>query len=405
MSSACEYLVNDNIPRAFVPTDMNNMSRDVQSGSQMDPHLSPFPFALCLFVGVGERGGDNDRARPHMYQIPQPLPLYYVSSAVAKDRDPERNRKNQSGVREGWYVIARPETVFQVRYAVINRKWTGNSLEDLLISQTHVDGVSTKVSVHHRIGHRTGVPMPDVVVDGFCTQFHRTSADHEWNRYKQFKFVKARTGETRSTHRTDVEQGTIRLSVNAAKALRLSANRLWSNLPVNCDDTRPAKLMSEKAVAKEGQSLQVGACENVNLQASISHVVPQQERVWTGAGITIFIREASWMRSRRLIDNRHNPCTLETYEELLKNDRYGMKDGKRGGGGIIDVDDPAKSEPKRENELTGRPTKVRRVSAVSARRAVSIVIDLTGGDEQPGVVKKERTIASRKLPNGPIDHI
>lgn len=224
--------------------------------------------------------------------------------------------QNECGLQAGWYVIAKPGMQFEVRTTRVNRLLIGFPHEDAVSTQLLVDGVSTNEGKAFR---DRDVWCSEVVQTGFVEAQvgnKYQSRDYRFRkRLRKFAFRKALGGEGAEDARGEI--GCIKLVVSVGRCVWTDNGRLDSkNFQLK---TREG--VSEKQASKEGRSLRVGwEGESELIKAKVSKYRVEDDRVVPEAGITIFVREQTWMRCRRLVDDNGSPCTHAVFRTLLQQD-------------------------------------------------------------------------------------
>lgn len=302
--------------RAVVPPAAFLSSRDVLSPSGQDCASSPHALGLGVYA-LPPEGSSSP---------PSALPLLYVSPQAAKDRVQEADWRNAAGVRKGWYVIAAPGTAFEVRVTQVNARAVGEPDEDAYRATVFVDGDPTNESFFFEVPERGHTDAPswglsdaESVFRGFTQRvvpdedargsgaFHRS--------YRPFRFQE-RAGEQGNVPiEAGTGAGTIRLDVAIGKLTERRDPALPSEY---CTKT---KRVSEKAKEKEGVSVGVERTGEVRAaKGRFSEMVTTQRRPLPEASVTVYVREKSWLRSRRIINDAGEACTHVMFQYLLKKD-------------------------------------------------------------------------------------
>lgn len=292
-------------PRAAVLAHELKHNSNVLSANLFNAAASPYPFGLGVYT---RRTGNGAKKRDQ-------LPLLYVSYEVAKDRAPENNERNPPGVREGWYVIAEEGVEFEVVMTCLNASiFTGST--DVIHGELFVDGRNT----HNCFDTgRDGVRW-EQVAKGFLTEQKKISKSKVHNKLQLFTFTEALVCEEDDEEDEDslnTESGQISLVVSTGTTVKgdSESDEDWF------DDEASSGYVNEKMVHKRGLSLQAGGSNYATEieQTGRSNKAVHLERC-KEADITLHVRKAVWMRSRRLIDDEGRPCTFEKYLELLESD-------------------------------------------------------------------------------------
>lgn len=290
-------------PRAVFLALQLRHSRHVLSAHLFNPAASPYPFGL----GVYALQTPNKR-----FTKRDQLPLLYVSHEVAVDRSPAEHEKNAPGVREGWYVIAEPGMEFEVRITCLNSNGLVKD-SDIIRGELYVDGINTHCCLD---AQKDGVRW-ELIAKGFLTEQKKVSKSKISNKVKLFAFTEASVCEGDDDEDPlNIKSGQISLAVSAgtiSKGEQCSDD--WS------EEDECSGFVTEKMVHKKGMALQAGGSSVVTeVEEAVSSSGVTNLVRWHEADLTLHVRKASWMRSRRLIDDNSSPCTFEMYQELLKSD-------------------------------------------------------------------------------------
>lgn len=301
-----------------------NSSRDVTYASYDIAATSPSALGIGLYTVP---------SNPN--QPTKPLPLLYVSPAVARDRSPDANPNNAPGVMSGWYVIVQPGTTFQIHVTKVHNRMPGNPRENRLTTHLFVDGQN----VNHSMGYQDNeTDFPEHIATGFVEKYSQGIIGLLERTVRKFVFEKVATTEEPTEEGTQCDTGCIRLRVHIGRGIL----RRRSSVRVR-QYKYDSKQVSEKEAAKLGRSLKVRSDGVMTKQRrQLSKYTSVEERELKEAGLCVFVRETGWMRSRRLIDDESKACTYEMYTKLLKNDS---------GSG---TDESAVKEVKPEKQLVGQ---------------------------------------------------
>lgn len=294
----------DGTPRATVPSPKMVSSPDVVSASTETAEHSPFPFGLGIC------------SAPQDSSPPSPLPLFYVSPAASAARSEKAHVQNAAGVRSGWYALARPNETFNVRISLVNDTRAGTPKEDYACTELYVDGMSTN---SHKVFCYCS-PRRERVQDGFNERDVKGEG-FGYQRYVRpfvFRSAAADAPAAAPTSRDNSEDvGTICLDVYVGEAVRRDRSQSKNTRQY---EALPSGNVSEKAAAKEGRSLRASTHGLISKMSSLSTWTTNSKRLVEAAGVEIFVREHSWLRSRRIIDDAGVACTAARYRMLLRQD-------------------------------------------------------------------------------------
>lgn len=297
-------------PRAVVPPDWLLSQRNVVSPSHDDVTNSPYPFGLAVYTSSKTLGSPT----------PTLLPLLYVSPQVASDRSRAADLRNAPGVQAGWYVSAEPGLPFEVRVTRVNNRTVGHPDEDCFRVSVDVD--ETPVHWTHLFRDAPHLPqdLTEAIFTGYVEKcgFCPLSSTYE-RTLRPFAFSK----------RDPAEQGAVgggsEVSDYSSVHLLVDIGREQPRSAVptetRCYDVKQYQGLSEQTIVKGGMSLSTtrdGTAET--MRTHLADFTCADARRLHEAEITIFVREASWMRSRRLVDDDGNPCTHTMYKDLMKKD-------------------------------------------------------------------------------------
>lgn len=294
-------------PRAiFLPPQLRH-TRHVLPANLFNPEASPFPFGLGIYVR-------ELKGRCYTSKL---LPLIYVSKEVAKDRAPETNELNGPGVVEGWYVIAEPDKEFEVRVTCMNKTGFTSKSINTVRGELYVDGRNT----HNCLDSSHDGVLWEMISRGFLMGQQKASGNKIKQELKAFTFVKAPMTEDDEADHKNVLSGEIVLKVSTGTSSEGgSANNDWTEEIVD------SGLVTEKMVAKEGKSLHAGgSIVTTEYKSNVSTSTIVNEKRWKPADLSVHIREESWLRSRRLIDDDKRPCTYTMFKDILKSDKISMR--------------------------------------------------------------------------------
>lgn len=309
---------------------------------------SQYPFGLAVYTAP---------AWPVAKTI---LPLMYVSPRVAADRAPAADPRNPPGVVDGWYVIARPGLPFEVRVTRVHHWPVPARLpwHDAFSVSLDVDDTPVNLTCHFREDPADlAPPLVEAAFEGYVEKqricFGGSSVERT---IRRFEFVKRDTSEVGGASSGMQASGSIKLRVRTGR--RQYKGLVGDLVPeLHYDICRQKKSLPEKAVAKGGISL--STARDGDVKTAISRPTPftlSNGARLAEAEVTIFVREASWMRSRRLTDDSGSPCTHDLYKELIKKDSERKVGNARGSvtekGGSIDL---VKLEDENSSEPPGPP--------------------------------------------------
>lgn len=277
-------------PRAVVPPSKFLETRDVISPTCYDARSSPFPLGVGIYTFTSL---STKRTRAE---------LYFVSPQVATDRAPAY------GVSPGWYVIAEPGASFELRVTRVNKKMS--TPNERYSTQFLVDGQYTNESF--TIGEGERFEHTSV---GFVEKDKANTRGEISQRVRPFCFEKSVVTEKSASANSQV--GTITLEVYKGEFKSLDSRDLTRRIfPLNT-----TKTVDEFMAVKEGKALHAEISSQVIRRRTKMSPVVILEPVKVELGtITIHVREKSWMRMRRLIDDMGEPCTLGSYKDLLQKD-------------------------------------------------------------------------------------
>lgn len=298
---------NGHDPRAVVASAELHTTRDVVSSDSALATASPYPLGFGVYTCREDELGDK-----------KPLPMFYVSPAVARDRSPGSHPANAGGVEPGWYVLAQAGTHFEIHVTKVNQRPPGASHEIRLSTDLYVDGQCA----NHPMGFSIDGQGSEHWATGFVERRKRDGNGGLERTVRKFAFEKASTVEEVDGDPTQSEAGSIRLSVEVGRAVRTDGYRAKDSRYNYCK-----RDVSEKEVAKLGRSLKVRCDGKVGKQKRmLSRFVMADGRHLPEATVVVFVREPGWMRSRRLVDDNGIPCTFESYKKLLRQDNGLLED-------------------------------------------------------------------------------
>ena len=300
--------------RAVVPPAQMVTSRDVLQPSGLDSSLSPYPLGLGIYKPKNGLAGR------------EPVPLYYVSPVVAADRSPSANMANAAGVQAGWYAVIEPGA-FEVRITRVTEQYPCTWPENLLTTHLFIDGVCTNDS---RIFHESRQVFGESVMLGFVERMSFAASGAVEKDVRRFEFGRARTMMQANEGIGDgnEEAATICLEVMVGVGV------YTEDIPTATNEYgyEGRSGVSEKEMTKEGKSLAIKVDgDKIPETRSACKYRAVRERPCPEASVCVFVRERSWMRARRLVDDEGEGCTYERYLELVKKD-MGSVGGGRGGG-------------------------------------------------------------------------
>lgn len=278
-------------------------SPDVISPDRSSARQSPFPLGLGVY-STAQDGG-----------MPSPLPLFYVSPLVAAVRAPGYHEQNAPGVHPGWYAMAKPDEIFDVRISIVNKTRAEIRNEDCMEATLHVDGMST----HSGNVFYKWCVFEEVVERGFVQRSVMDGPSKCRRTIRPFVFRSTISKDPDVKDSTGRDVGTIRLSVYRAKRVYEDPSDFVDSAEFNYPSRTD---VTEKAAMKEGRSLRAGTQDDVISEAcDVGGWTTRSRRRVKGAGVEVYIRERTWMRSRRLIDDEGRPCTAAKLRVLLQQDR------------------------------------------------------------------------------------
>lgn len=286
--------------RAVVPSSSLSRARDVVCPTNTDITASPYPLGLGVSLLTSSSKFLGSMA----------MPLLYVSETVARERSPYANRKNPSGVEPGWYLIAQPGMQFEVVLTKVNSMLPKVGNEDQFSTRLFVDGIYTHQRVVFQDRKEVGVQLR---AKGFV---QKREVHHSGDRKKIVKvFTFGSTEKSiEDNYEDNREVGTIRADLSMEKRSRKPDYGRIGNFKYDGQLS-----LSEREIVKYGRSLVVRHDGPKSMLLSRqSFYAPEESRLVPEGEITIFVREASWMRSRRLIDDTGRPCTHEMYVAMLE---------------------------------------------------------------------------------------
>lgn len=276
-------------PRAVVPPDELLHSRDIIAPSIAHAEKSPYPFGLGVYT--------NPR-----YGKKKLLPIVYVSPSAAADRN------ETSSVKEGWYVIVRPGTNIELRTSRVNPRWGKH--DEVFVTCTYFNGECTNqiCSFKHHESHA------EFVSSGFIDVNKRFGDEMFGKETRKFIFQAPRAME--GVKAKDARNGAIRMEVYSKVEDQRSCHS-WRRDEYQSSDKR---LLGERGTSPAGGSLTVkGDRQKLEKRIRRDCVSSLGSKI-TEATITVYMREASWMRSKRLIDDEGRPCTHQMFLELVTRD-------------------------------------------------------------------------------------
>lgn len=205
---------------------------------------------------------------------------------------------------------------FEVRTTRVNENMLGFPHEDAVSTQLFVDGIFTNEGKAFRDKDDW---CPEVVQSGFVEGHvgnQYSSREYRYRkRLRQFAFQSALGGEGVADNKGEI--GHIQLVVSVGRCV-------WGNGKLDSKrfEVKTRDGVNEFQASKEGRSLRVGwEGDSMLIKARASKYLVEDNRVVPEAGITIMVRERSWMRGRHLIDDDDNPCTYTMFRALLEKER------------------------------------------------------------------------------------
>eukprot|EP00177_Eucheuma_denticulatum_P006990 GFKZ01012713.1.p1 GENE.GFKZ01012713.1~~GFKZ01012713.1.p1 ORF type:complete len:326 (-),score=33.58 GFKZ01012713.1:481-1458(-) len=276
-------------PRAVVAPAELYESRDVTVPTPTHVKSSPYPFGLGVYNSprYGKKKG---------------LPLVYVPPRAAA------HRSDFHTVKPGWYVIARPGTTIELRTTLINDQ--ARIKGDQLTTCIYVDGECSNEPHSFRNSSSS-----EFVTSGIAefTEMPRGGATQR--RVRKFKFEGMSSDGNSGKGGNSIQVIQLRVCVPGEDtwgSFSSSGNRY--------QETGRAT-DAEKFTSREFESRQSGPRRQSfwerRLSSSRSFAtmtdIPE-------ATVTIMMREISWMRSRKLIDDEGRPCTHDMFLRLVQKD-------------------------------------------------------------------------------------
>lgn len=301
--------------RAVVPPAHMLSSRDVLQPSGTDACLSSYPLGM----GIYRRNAEGASA--------EQVALFYVSPVVAADRAPSAHMGNAAGVEAGWYAMVEPGQ-FEVRITRVNEPLPCTWPENLLTTHLFIDGVCTNDS---RIFHESRQVYGESVLLGFVERMSFAANGAVEKDVRRFEFGKARAMmlENGGMGEGNDEAATICLETMVGVGV------YTEDVPAGTNEYgyEGRGGVSEREMTKEGKSLAVRVDgDKIPEKRSACKYRAVRERPCPEASVTVFVRERSWMRARRLVDDNGEACTYEGYLGLMEKD-LGVHGGGGGGGG------------------------------------------------------------------------
>lgn len=276
-------------PRAVVAPAELYESRDVTVPTHTHMKSSPYPFGLGVYNSprYGKKKG---------------LPLVYVPPRAAA------NRSDLHAVKAGWYVIARPGTTIELRTTLVNDQANiqGNQLSTCI----YVDGEcsnephsfrnsSSSEFVTSGIAEFTEVPL------GGATQ----------RRVRKFKFERSPSDGNGGKGGNSIQ--VIQLRVCAPGEDAWGCYPGARNMYQEAGGTNDAEAFTSREVEGRQSGPRRQSFWERRLPSSRSFAtttdIPE-------ATVTVMMREISWMRSRKLIDDEGRPCTHDMFLRLVQKD-------------------------------------------------------------------------------------
>jgi len=324
-------------PRAVVPSQaLLNAENPVEATTEL-ALASPYAFGIGITTINLARDPDVDEDEysdsEHGEDDLEPLPLYYVSPKVAKERPDE--------VKAGWYVQADPGKPFIVTISPLHgsdsvQRTTGRDF-DVVLAHMKVDGKETD-DVDQVFDSEEYEEVP---VRGF-SETAQVRDNNRRSSLRQFQFYKPKTTTKGVAGRAARDAGQIKLFMVKAKYGRRETTQRRRKVPARkkkqANSTAKAAPVNEETAIKWG--LSVGVSGEGATEPSEDHVTDYKitKRKKLKKNITIFVREKFWLESRRIIENgkayipppREEPSTPEVVD--LENpaepdDDYGDTNG------------------------------------------------------------------------------
>lgn len=275
-------------PRAIVPSDVLLHSRDVIAPTVAHAESSPHPFGLGIYTCP-------------RYGRKKALPYVYVSPSVAADR------AKTSNVKEGWYAIARPGINFELRTTRVNSRW--GKLDDVFTTCTYVNEECTNHT--HSFKHED--VRAEFIISGYAEQHGRLDDEIDGKKVRTFLFQMPDTLE--EVKGKDSKLNVIHMDTYVAAQEQGNRHSSFRGNHQNAEKRFVGgKLINigEEGMSARGDRQRSGK-RIWRDHASLGSKKPE-------VTITVFMREASWMRSKKLIDDDGRPCTYQMFLELTKKD-------------------------------------------------------------------------------------
>lgn len=270
------------VSTAFVPTPEMFRSPVPLLGTTAQAMASPYPFGIGIYT-IDSEGRKKA------------LPIYYVSPKMAAERG--------GGLRTGWYVVAVPETVFEVRLTNIQSSFP--SINGVKISNGHEVLASLQVDGSFADSQRTGCSprFVEYAYRGFLESNVRQSGSGQANlAIRNFTFQKAAAKESRWTTGFRDESSCIAVDMfsgwNSASATTSWLQAFDVNLG-NVD-------VFEEQALKAGEIIQVARNGGKITETDSRSAFCMRDQKREGS-LYVFLRESFWLKSRRVIDESGNP--------------------------------------------------------------------------------------------------
>jgi hypothetical protein len=352
--------------RAIVPDEAMQSSHDVLLAPLPNYAQSPSAFSMgvysCGSIKSSKQGtcgdedddddndddDDDDQSDDIAESVAKPMPLLYVSPAVAADR-----ADSCSPIKAGWYLTAHPGQSFEVR---VSPTAGASSVErtcataDIIIVSVHVDGLDSSPGgfafQRSALGCEARFP-------GFVESVSRDTQGGLCV-LRRFAFRKAElteepsTGTGKAASGADQYSGAIRLVVESAKKAGLRKDPEERHF-----GARKADPVNERDAVKKGNSLGVDRMgKKMTFSSSSFQYTVLERKVLPECEIVIHIRERFWMESRRLIDAHGSPCTKEMALAMVQS---ALTPSKRA---PIELDGPTLKRNRKDSNVKPEPAEV-----------------------------------------------
>jgi hypothetical protein len=343
--------------RAIVPDETMRASLDVLHAKLPNFTQSPSAFSMgvysCGSMKPPKQGAsgdehdddddddDDDQSDDTAESVAKPMPLLYVSPAVAADRS-----SNCPPIKAGWYLTAHPGQNFEVRVSPTSG---ASSVErtcataDIIIVSVHVDGVDSSPG---GFAFQRSALGCEARFRGFVESVSR-GPQGGLCVLRRFAFRKAElteapsTGTDQAASGANLYSGAIRLVVESAKKAGLRNDPEERHF-----GARKADPVNERDAVKKGNSLGVDRMgKKMTVGSSSFQYTVVERKVLPQCEIVINLRERFWMESRRLIDAHGSPCTKEMAQAMVQS---ALSTSKRA---PIELDGPTLKRNRKEPDV------------------------------------------------------